>query len=63
MTSTELRREIKKLVDRVPPERLQSLLDYVHFLRYSEMSSRLTDAEREISGGKGQNWRTIRNEG
>ena len=32
MTATELRREIKKIVDRLPPESLASLADYVHFL-------------------------------
>jgi len=32
MTATELRREIKKIVDQLPPERLASLADYVHFL-------------------------------
>ena len=32
MTRSELRREIKKIVDQLPPERLASLADYVHFL-------------------------------
>ena len=32
MTTSELRREIKKIVDQLPPERLASLADYVHFL-------------------------------
>jgi hypothetical protein len=60
MTSTELRREIKKLVDRVPPERLESLVDYVQFLNRPELSTRLKDAEKAISAGKGRNWRKVR---
>ena len=60
MTATELRREIKKLVDRVPPERLESLVDYVQFLNQPELSTRLKDAEKAIAAGKGQNWRKVR---
>ena len=30
MSTTQLRREIKKTVDQMPPERLKSLLDCVH---------------------------------
>ena len=32
MSTTELRREIKKAVDKLPPARLESLADYVDFL-------------------------------
>jgi len=60
MTSTELRREIKKLVDRVPPERLESLVDYVQFLNRPELSIRLKNGEKAIAAGKGLSWRKVR---
>lgn len=60
MTATELRREIKKLVDSVPPERLESLVDYVQFLNRPELSDRIKSAEESISAGKGKNWRKVR---
>jgi hypothetical protein len=59
MTTTELRREIKKLVDGVPPERLESLADYVQFLNRPELAERLKDAEKAIDAGKGVNWRKV----
>ena len=31
MTATELRREIKKIIDQLPPDRLASLADYERF--------------------------------
>ena len=60
MTATELRREIKKLIDSVPPERLESLVDYVHFLNRPELSDRLKVAETAIAAGRGKNWRKVR---
>jgi hypothetical protein len=60
MTSVELRREIKKLVDRVPPDRLESLADYVQFLNRPPLADRLKDAEKAIGAGKGVNWRKVR---
>jgi hypothetical protein len=32
MSTAELRREIKQLVDKLPPDRLESLAGYVQFL-------------------------------
>lgn len=60
MTATELRREIKKLVDSVPPERLESLVDYVQFLNRPELADRIKSAEKAIAVGKGKNWRKVR---
>jgi hypothetical protein len=60
MTAVELRREIKKLVDRVPPDRLESLADYVQFLNRPPLADRLKDAEKAIGAGKGVNWRKVR---
>lgn len=57
MSTTALRREIKKAVDRLPPERLSSLADYVHFLTRPELEQRVAAAERAIASGKGVNWR------
>ena len=60
MTATELRREIKKLVDSVPAERLESLVDYVQFLNRPELTDRIKTAEREIAAGNGREWRKVR---
>jgi len=60
MSTGELRREIKKLVDRLPPERLESLADFVQFLNRPALADRLKDAEKAIASGKGVNWRKVR---
>jgi len=60
MSIAELRREIKKAVDRLPPERLQSLADYVQFLNRPSLSRRLQDAEAAIAAGRGVEWRKVR---
>ena len=57
MSTTELRREIKKAVDRLPQARLESLADYVHFLNRPPLPQRLKEAERAIAAGKGVDWR------
>jgi hypothetical protein len=62
MSTVELRREIKKVVDRIPPERLESLADYVHFLTRPELAQRLAAAEKAITAGKGVNWRKVRSD-
>jgi hypothetical protein len=62
MSTTELRREIKKPVDRLPPERLASLADYVHFLTRPPLEQRLAAAERAIAAGKGVSWRKVRSD-
>jgi hypothetical protein len=60
MSTTELRREIKKAVDRLSPERLASLADYVHFLTRPPLEQRVAAAERAIAAGKGVNWCEVR---
>lgn len=60
MTTAEIRREIKKAVDQLPPERLASLADYVQFLTRPSLEQRLASAEKDIAGGKGVNWRKVR---
>ena len=62
MGTVELRREIKKAVDRLPPERLASLADYVHFLTRPPLEQRVAAAERAIAAGKGINWRKVRSD-
>ena len=60
MTTSEIRREIKKAVDQLPPERLASLADYVQFLTRPSLEQRLAEAEAAIAEGKGVNWRKVR---
>ena len=60
MTTTQLRREIKKAIDRLPAERLQSLADFVLFLNRPPLAARLKDAEKAITAGKGVNWCKVR---
>ena len=60
MSTGELRREIKKLVDRLPPDQLESLADYVQFLNRPALGERIKDAEKAISAGKGVSWRKVR---
>lgn len=60
MSAVELRREIKKAVDKLPPARLESLADYVDFLTRPGLNTRLAEAEKAIMGGEGMNWRKVR---
>jgi len=60
MTATELRREIKKTIDRLPAKQLRSLADYVRFLDRVPLKQRIKEAEAEFAAGKGVNWRTVR---
>ena len=62
MTASELRREIKKIVDQLPPERLASLADYVHFLGRPPLPQRIKAAEKAVAAGRGVNWRKIRSD-
>ena len=62
MSTVELRREIKKAVDRLPTERLLSLADYVDFLNRPPLVRRVKVAEKEIAAGKGVNWRKVRSD-
>ena len=60
MSAMNLRREIKKAVDQVPPERLESLADYVQYLSRPSLENRIKEAEKAIADGKGVNWRAVR---
>jgi len=62
MSTIELRREIKKAIDKMPPARLESLADYVHFLTRPALDERLTAADKAIASGKGVNWRKVRSD-
>jgi hypothetical protein len=60
MTTIQLRRELKKVVDDLPSERLASLADYMRFLSRPDLSQRMAAAEKEFAAGKGVNWRKVR---
>jgi hypothetical protein len=62
MSGVELRKEIKKAVDRMPIERLASLADYVHFLSRPPLERRIAEAEKAIALGKGVDWRKVRSD-
>ena len=62
MSAVELRREIKKAIDRLPPRRLVSLADYVQFLTSPTIEQRVTSAKKAIAAGKGMNWRKVRSD-
>ena len=62
LTTVELRREIKKAVDKLPPERLESLAHYVDFLTRPGLDNRLAAAEKAIASRKGVNWRKVRSD-
>jgi hypothetical protein len=44
----------------VPPDRLESLADYVRFLNQPSLIDRVAAAEKAIDSGKGVNWRKVR---
>ena len=62
MSTTELRRKIKKEIDRLPPARLESLADYIGYLSRPPLPQRLAAAETAIANGKGTNWRKVRSD-
>jgi hypothetical protein len=62
MSTVELRRRIKKEIDRLPPKRLASLAEYVQFLNRPPLNDRLAAAEKAIASGKGVNWRKVRSD-
>ena len=62
MSTAQLRRDIKKAVDRVPPERLVSLADYIQYLAGRTLAERIAHAEKDLAAGKGVNWRKVRND-
>ena len=62
MTEANLRREIKKVIDRLPADRLTSLADFVAFLERPTLRHRIEEAERDLEAGKGVNWRKVRDD-
>jgi hypothetical protein len=60
MSALKLRQEIKKAVDQLPRDRLESLADYVQYLTRPTLARRLAAAEKAIAAGKGVNWRKVR---
>jgi hypothetical protein len=60
MSTAELRREIKQLVDKLPADRLESLADYAQSLNRAKLDKRLKAAEKSLAAGKGTNWRKVR---
>lgn len=62
MSAVKLRAEIKKAVDRLEPERLASLADYVSFLTRPTIEQRVAQAEKAAASGKTTNWRKVRSD-
>ena len=60
MSTVELRRRIKKEIDRLPPKLLASLAEYVQFLNRPPLADRLAAAEKAVASGKGISWRKMR---
>jgi hypothetical protein len=62
MSVVQLRREIKKAIDRLPPRKLESVSDFVHFLNRPSIAQRLAAAEKDIASGRTVNWRKVRSD-
>jgi len=60
MTTTSLRRKIKKAIDSIPAGRLESLADYVDFLNRRPLIERIETARKAVAAGKGASWRKVR---
>lgn len=59
MSNAALRREIKKAVDRLPEDRLESVADYIAFVNRPTLKHRIEKAEEEFKAGKGIDWRKV----
>jgi hypothetical protein len=62
MSKAALRREIKKAVDRLPEDRLESVADYIAFVNRPTLTQRLQKAEEEFKANKGIDWRKVRDD-
>jgi hypothetical protein len=62
MSTAQLRRELKKAIDRLPPKQLESVDDFVRFVSRPSIAERLAAAEKSIAAGKGVNWRKVRSD-
>jgi hypothetical protein len=60
MSTAELRRDLKKVIDALPPDRLASVSDFVHFLNRPSLLDRVATARKAASRGKSVNWRKVR---
>jgi hypothetical protein len=62
MSTTKLRREIKKVIDKLPPAKLASLADYALFLGRPTFEERMERARKDIAEGRVVNWRKGRDD-
>ena len=74
MTTTQLRRQIKKQVDSLPEEKLSSAADYLSYLedRFDDEEQdapykqsfldQIAEAERDVAEGRMTPWREVRND-
>ena len=62
MSAAKLRAEIKKAVDKLPRDQLESVADYVSFLTRPSLLQRINAAEKAICSGRGTNWRKVRSD-
>jgi hypothetical protein len=60
MSVKELRKTIKKIVDRLPEGQLASLSDIVAAMDRPPIMARIRKAEKDFRAGRGKNWREIR---
>lgn len=69
MSTTELRRRIKKQLDTLQSERLQSVADYVSFLhrkptskemKLARFRASLAKAEKDLAEGRFVSWEELR---
>ena len=74
MTTTQLRREMKRRIDALPEDRLASASDYLRYLdehaaldvleqqKIERMEKRIATAKQDIAEGRTRNWREIRDD-
>jgi hypothetical protein len=62
MSGAALRRELKKVIDHLPIDRLESVADYIAFVNRPTLKERIRKAEEEFKAGKGIDWRKVRDD-
>jgi len=62
MSAATLRRELKKAIDRLSLDRLESVADYIAFMNRPTLKERLQKAEEEFKANKGIDWRKVRDD-
>ena len=60
MSTAELRCDIKKMIDRLPVDRLVTVADFVSYLNCPSLIERIEAAEADLKIGKGTKWRKVR---